>query len=242
MFDDVIKLAQTRPRAGNRFFSFFENCQISVYDKGDTMSSKKCVSSEDFSTEDLMFGESEKGELQDGTNFERIPISVRKPDGTVSPLIIVSDTCFSFGVQKDSKYDTRVIPLMLYDRDVPTREQKLFVKVIQDIVSACKPKPKSCFYGNEGNPILYLKLDFDKRFGEYVTKFYERKTMTDKKSTKEIKPEKYVGKHCVVKVVVSVDSVFIAKTTSLQIKAHTVIFSEAKRKRPVEVVDVTDEM
>jgi hypothetical protein len=77
------------------------------------MSSGKCTSSENFSANDLVFGESKKGELRDGTSFEKIPISVRRPDGSVGPLIIVSETCFSFGIQRDTKYDTFTIPLVL---------------------------------------------------------------------------------------------------------------------------------
>ncbi len=155
---------------------------------------------------------------------------------------MVSETCFSFGVQKDSKYNTYTIPLMLCDRDESTREQKLLVKAIRDIISACDPKSKSCFYGNEDNPILYLKIDFDKRCGEFTTKFYERKTMEDKKSTKEIKPEKYIGKYCLAKVAMRIDSVFVVNSATLQIKAHTVILSEAKRRKHTDVVDVLDEM
>ncbi len=204
------------------------------------MSSKKCVSLEKFDINDLVFGEVSEGELRDGTNFKKIPISVKQPDGSVGPLIMVSETCFSFGVQKDSKYNTYTIPLMLCDRDEPTREQKLFVKAIRDIISACDPK--SCFYGNEDNPILYLKIDFDKRCGEFTTKFYERKTMEDKKSNKEIKPEKYIGKYCLAKVAMRIDSVFVVNSATLQIKAHTVILSEAKRRKPTDVVDVLDEM
>ena len=206
------------------------------------MSSKKCVSSEKFDINDLVFGELSEGELRDGTNFKKIPISVKRPDGSVGPLIMVSETCFSSGVQKDSKYNTYTIPLMLCDRDEPTHEQKLFVKAIRDIISACDPKPKSCFYGNEDNPILYLKIDFDKRCGEFTTKFYERKTMEDKKSTKEIKPEKYIGKYCLAKVAMRIDSVFVVNSATLQIKADTVILSEAKRRKPTDVVDVLDEM
>ncbi len=40
------------------------------------MSSGKCISLENFSTEDLEFGEAESGKLRDRTSFEKIPISV----------------------------------------------------------------------------------------------------------------------------------------------------------------------
>ena len=204
------------------------------------MCSKKYISSEKFDINDLVFGELSEGELRDGTNFKKTPISVKRLDESVGPLIMVSETCFSFGVQKDSKYESFTIPLMLCDRDEPTREQKLFVKAIRDIISACNPK--SCFYGNEDNPILYLKIDFDMRCGEFTTKCYERKTMEDKKSTKEIKPEKYIGKYCLAKVAMRIDSIFVVNSATLQIKAHTVILSEAKRRKPTDVVDVLDEM
>ena len=89
---------------------------------------------------------------------------------------------------------------------------------------------------------MYLKLDYDKRCGEFVTNFSERDDMENKKSTKKIKPEKYIGKYCLAKVAVKIDSVFVANTTTLQIKAHTVILSETKRRKPAEDDDVLDEM
>ena len=206
------------------------------------MSTKKCLSPEKFDIDDLVFGDKIEGEMKDGTSFKKIPISVKRPDGSVGPLIMVSDTIFSFGVQRDTKYDTYTVSLALCDKDKPTRKQRQFVEAIRDIISACDPKPKSCFYGNEDNPIMYLKLDFDKRCGEFTTKFYERKTMEDKKSTKEIKPEKYIRKYCQVKVAVKIDSVFVVKGATLQVKAHTIIFTEAKREKPAVVDDVSDEM
>ncbi len=200
------------------------------------------MSPEKFDIDDLVFGDKIEGEMKDGTSFKKIPISVKRPDGSVGPLIMVSDTIFSFGVQRDTKYDTYTVSLALCDKDKPTRKQRQFVEAIRDIISACDPKPKSCFYGNEDNPIMYLKLDFDKRCGEFITKFYERKTMEDKKSTKEIKPEKHIGKYCQVKVAVKIDSVFVVKGATLQVKAHTIIFTEATCKKPAVVDDVLDEM
>ena len=205
------------------------------------MTSRKCTKPENFSAEDLVFGEP-KDELRDGTNFQKIPISVCRPDGSVGPLIIVLETCFSFGIQRDDKYETYTIPLVLYDKEKPTRAQKLFVKTIKDILSACEQRPKSCLYGRDDSPIMYLKLDYKKERDKFVTKFNERKDMNDKSSTHEISPKKYVGKYCLAKVAVRVDSVFVANTTTLQIKAHTVILSETKRKERVENDDVLDEM
>ena len=88
---------------------------------------------------------------------------------------------------------------------------------------------------------MYLKLGYDKERKEFGTIFREREDMDDKESTKSIKPEKYVGKYCLAKVTVKVDSVFVTNTTTLQIKAHTVILSETKRRETVDD-DVLNEM
>ncbi len=77
------------------------------------MSSKKCISLESFDPNDLVFGETKEGEMSDGTSFKKIPISVRRLDGTTVPLYVATDTCFSFGIQKDSKYGGYSIPLVV---------------------------------------------------------------------------------------------------------------------------------
>ena len=208
------------------------------------MSSKKCTSPESFRTEDLIFGETKEGEMKDGSIFRKTPISVKHPDGSIGPLIIISEPCFSFGIQKDSKYGGYSIPLVLLDKEEPTDEQRKFIAVIKKILSECDPKPKSCMYGKEkDSPIMYVKIDYNKECNEFHTKFYERKDMNDKKSTKEIKPEKYVGKkQCLAKVAIKIDNLFEAKTTTLQMRAHTVILSNVKRRKPDESDDVLDEM
>ena len=202
------------------------------------MYARKSIDTENFSAKDLVFDEPKEGELRDGTSFKKIPISVLRSDGSVGPLI-VSETCFSFGIQRNDKYGTYTIPL--YDKGGPTPKQKLFVKTIRDILSACEHKPKSCLYGREESPIMYLKLGYDKERKEFGTIFRKREDMDDKESTKRIKPEKYVGKYCLAKVTVKVDSVFMTNTTTLKIKAHTVILSETKRRETVDD-DVLNEM
>ena len=53
--------------------------------------------------------------------------------------------------------------------------------------------------------------------------------MEDKDSTKEITPEKYVGKkNCLAKVIIEISSIFVARTTTLQMRAKTIVFSELK--------------
>ena len=194
------------------------------------MTSKKCISLENFDPDDLVFDYVKEGKMSDGTSFEKIPISVRRSDGTTGPLYVATDTCFSFGIQKDSKYGGYSIPLVLMDKNNPTDKQRKFVKVIKEIMSACHPTPKSCLYEKK-DPIMYIKLDYDKEYNDFLTYFYERESMEDRDSTKEITPEKYVGKkNCLAKVIIEISSIFVARTTTLQMRAKTIVFSELKSK------------
>ncbi len=205
------------------------------------MNSKKCISLESFNPDDLVFGETKEGEMSDGTSFEKIPISVRRSDGMTGPSYIATDTCFSFGIQKDSKYGGYSVPLVVMDKDNPTERQKKFVKVMKEIMSACRPTPKSCLYGKK-NSIMYVKLDYDREYHDILTYIYERDTMEDRNSTKEITPEKYVGKkNCLAKVIIEITSVFVAKTTTLQMRAKTIVFSKLKSK-PRENESFLDEI
>ncbi len=91
------------------------------------MSSEKCISLENFDPDDLVFDYAKEGKMSDGTSFKKIPISVLRSDGTTGPLYLATDTCFSFGVQKDSKYGGYPIPLVLMDGNNSTESlRKLF--------------------------------------------------------------------------------------------------------------------
>ena len=194
------------------------------------MESKKCISLENFDPDDLVFDYVKEGKMSDGTSFKKTPISVLCSDGTTGPLYVATDTCFSFGIQKDSKYRGYSIPLVLMDKNNPTEKQKKFVKVIKEIMSACHPTPKSCLYGKEDS-IMYVKIDYDKEYDDILTCFYERETMEDKDSTKEITPEKYIGKkNCLARVIIEISNIFVARTTTLQMRAKTIVFSELKSK------------
>ncbi len=205
------------------------------------MSSKKCISLENFDSDNLVFGYAKEGEMSDGTSFRKIPIKVSLSDGTTSPLYLATDTCFSFGIQKDNKYGGYSIPLVLLDRNNPTEKQKKFVKVIKEIMSACHPTPKSCLYGKE-DPIMYVKLDYDREYNDILTYCYERETMENKDSTKEITPEKYIGKkNCLARVIIEISSLFVTERATLQMRAKTIVFSELKSK-PRETESFLDEI
>ena len=194
------------------------------------MSSKKCISLENFDSDNLVFGHVKEGEMSDGTSFRKIPIKVSLSDGTTSPLYLATDTCFSFGIRKDSRYGGYSIPLVLLNEDNPTDKQRRFVKVMKRIMSACDPTPKSCLYGKK-DPTMYVKIDYDKECNDFITYFYERETMEDKDSTKEITPERYIGrKNCLVRVIIEISSIFVTDTATLQMRAKTIVFRKLKPK------------
>ena len=194
------------------------------------MNSMKCINLENFNSDDLVFDYPKEGKMSDGTSFSKIPIGVLRQDGTTSPLYVATDTCFSFGIQKNNKCGGYSIPLVLLDKNNPTEKQKKFVKVMKEIMSACHPTPKSCFYGKK-DPIMYVKLDHDKEYDEILTYIYERDTMENKDSTKEITPEKYIGKkNCLAKVIIEISSIFVIDRATLQMRAKTIVLSKLKSK------------
>ena len=100
--------------------------------------------------------------------------------------------------------------------DNPTEGQKLLVKTICDIQSACDPEPKSRLYGDEDSPKLYLKLVYDKDNDKILTRFYEREDVRIKSSGEMIDPTKFLNKFCNVRVVFVIESLFTIDTTTTQ--------------------------
>ena len=55
--------------------------------------------------------------------------------------------------------------------------------------------------------------------------------LEDKDSTKEITPEKYIGKkNCLARVIIEISNIFVAGTVTLQMRAKTIVFSELRSK------------
>ena len=202
----------------------------------------KYVSLENFRVKDIIFGEPKESKLPDGQEYEKIPISYEHSDDEVEPLAIVTDLCFSFGVQQDEKYGTYTLPLVLFDRNGPTTRQKLFVDVIRKIQSACKPEPKSCLYNTDERPTLYPKLIFDKYDEVFVTRLCQRKNIESNEGSTRVEPRKFLKKHCTTKAVIKMDSVFSAKSVSLQLRVHKAIVSEAKRAQYDDGEDSGDDL
>ncbi len=139
------------------------------------MESKMCVNPKTFDADDLVFDEAREGKMGDGVPFKKTNIGVKKSDGSTGPLCVVTEPCFSFGFLEDKKYGGGYsISLAVLDKDCPTKKQKDFVKMMKKILSACRPKPKSCFYGEDKNAVMYVKMDYDKYSDEFFTSFLRK--------------------------------------------------------------------
>ncbi len=56
-----------------------------------------------------------------------------------------------------------------------------------------------------------------RRDKEFVTKFYERKDIGSDSDSKNIEPMKFLNNHCMAKVTIRIESIFIVKTITLQV-------------------------
>ena len=189
---------------------------------------------------ELFFECVKEGKLSDGTSVKKIRVSVLcSDDGTTDSLWVATDTCFSFGIKKDFEHGGYYIPLIFMGKNSSTERQKEFVKVIKEIKSACGEPISELSSYDEGGFVMCAKLDYDEERDNFLTRFYERKTMEDKDSIKEITPEKYIGeKSCVARAIIEISGVFVARETTIQMKAKTIIFSElTPRKRSVSPID-----
>lgn len=93
----------------------------------------------------MIFSEPERGSVPDSTpkiEYMRINISSRNEDGTVGELVIPTERLFSFGVQTATSQETGKVtgytmPLCLWNREQPTREEKVWVDTFGKIVDTC---------------------------------------------------------------------------------------------------------
>lgn len=93
----------------------------------------------------MIFSEPEKGSVPDSIpkiEYMRISISSRNEDGTIGELVIPTERLFSFGVQTATSQETGKItgytmPLCLWNREQPTREEKIWVDTFGKIVNTC---------------------------------------------------------------------------------------------------------
>ena len=179
-------------------------------------------------------------------NYMRVNISTKYKDDTYGDLIFPTDEVFSFGTSVNTSQETKKVngysfPLCLYDKE-PTDSQKEFVETINKVVEKCtdylvenKKKIKKFqlqhsdlrnlnpLYwkrNDEGEivdgkgPTLYAKLIVSKKQGDKILTIF--KDYNDN----VINPMDLIGKYCVARAAVKIESIFIGNKISIQIKLH----------------------
>lgn len=177
--------------------------------------------------------------------FHRIYIHYTNPDGSVADLVMrTPEGVFSPGVKENVNDNGEVtghaMPVILYDKDGPTPEQKKWVEVFEKFVDMCRSallkhknamgkhrltkealKELSPLYwprDDEGNvvenrsPSVYFKIIEVKKTGKVVTRFA-------KASGRTIPMHKLIDKYMTTTAAVKFEHIFVgSKIISIQLK------------------------
>lgn len=206
------------------------------------------TSASGYDTKRMIFSEPQCGTIPDSKPqiaYKRITIQTRNEDGTIGDLIFPTSQLFSFGVSENTSPDTGkvngyVMPLCLWNRDGPSKEEKDWSDTFDKIVEECKnhlisqreeieqydlamsdlkkfnplywKKEKGKVVEGTG-PTLYAKLIVSKKQGKIVTMFYDY-------NGDPIDPLNLLGKYCYAKAAVKIESIFIGNKISLQVKLY----------------------
>ena len=201
-----------------------------------------------YDTKRMIFSDPQSGSIPNSIppiNYKRITIQTKNPDGTSGDLILSTSKLFSFGVGENANPETGkvngyVMPICLWNRDGPSKEEKEFTDTFDAIIEKCKEhvvshreeieqydlamsdlkkfnplywkKDKGKIVEGTG-PTLYAKLIVSKKQDKIVTMFYDGNGDT-------IDPLTLSGKYCYVNAAVKFESVFIGNKISMQIKLY----------------------
>jgi len=100
---------------------------------------------QNFKNKNIIFSEPIMGSIPDSKpkiEFKRINISIKNEDGSIGELILPTSRCFSFGVSENRSQETGKVngytfPIVLWGRDGPSPEEKMFTDVFNEVVDTC---------------------------------------------------------------------------------------------------------
>lgn len=214
------------------------------------MSNNQLVSALDYDTSRMIFSDPIQGSIPDSKpaiNYSRINISTKYDDGTIGDLVFSTEECYCFGVSENTNQETGkvngfVMPIVLFNKNGPTDNEKAFVNTFNNVVERCKDyllenkeelgqydlernelkKLNPLYYKKDkgkvvegASPVLYGKLIVSKKNGEKIIT-----VIFNKDSGESINALDLLGKHCYVKAAIKIESVFIGNKISLQVKLY----------------------
>lgn len=198
----------------------------------------------------LIFSNPEIGNIPGSVSkltFKRIRLATKNQDGTIGDLVLATPPdLMCYGLQEQTDPATGVIngyqfPLVLWNRNSPTDEEKAFTTTIHNICDACKDhlvknkdtiekydleitdlkKFNPLYYKMEKGkivegkgPMLYIKTLTSKKDGHIKV----HTIFTDGDTNEIINPMDLMGKRCYVRGAIKIESIFIGTKISLQLK------------------------
>lgn len=218
------------------------------------MSNTQLTTASGYDTKRMIFSEPQEGSIPNSVppiNYKRIIIQTKNPDGSIGDLILPtasgngSRPLFSFGVSENTNPDTGktngyVVPICLWNRESPSKEEKDWSSTFDSIIERCKEyllshkediekyelepsdlkklnplywkKEKGVVVAGTG-PTLYAKLIVSKKQEKIVTMFSDF-------DGNQVDPLSLIGKYCFVNAAVKIESIFIGNKISMQIKLY----------------------
>lgn len=204
----------------------------------------------DYDINRLVFSNPEVGNIPGSVSkltFKRIRIATKNTDGTIGDLVLATPPdLMCYGLQEQTDPATGVIngyqfPMVLWNRNNPTDEEKAFTTTIHKICDACKEhlvkardtiekydlelndlkKFNPLYYKMEKGkivegkgPMLYIKTLTSKKEGTIKV----HTIFTDGETNEVISPMDLMGKRCYVRGAIKIESIFIGTKISLQLK------------------------
>lgn len=198
----------------------------------------------------LIFSNPEVGSIPGSVSkltFKRIRLATKNLDGTIGDLVLATPPdLMCYGLQEQTDPATGVVngyqfPLVLWNRNNPTEEEKDFTTTIHKICDACKEhlvnnrdsiekydlemndlkKFNPLYYKMEKGkvvegkgPMLYIKTLASKKDG--IIKVHT--IFTDGETNELITPMDLMNKRCYVRGAIKFESIFIGTKISLQLK------------------------
>ena len=206
------------------------------------------TSSFGYNTANMIFADPISSNIPDSKppiSFKRIPIMTKYPNGDVGDLIFSTERLFSYGVAETINKDTEKVTgysmgICLHSRDGATPNQKAFVETLDAILERCKNhliehredidkydleltdlKKMSVYYIKKekgkvmdgATPTLYPKLIVSKKQDKILTYFFD-------KDGNPLNALDLMGKFCHTRAAIKIESIFIGKDISIQIKLY----------------------
>lgn len=188
------------------------------------------------------------------SEYNRITIAVKLPDGRTSKLLVLMPTLFSFGLKEfenDQQHSGFSLPLVLSNKDTkhsvrePVREytnlfeelvkhiKALFLEEYSSHLTPVQSESLVKFFpisNTEDGKVLYCKVPSLKNTNEIYVDFFDM-------SGKKINPLDLKGKYLNTNVCLHISDIFVGHTNvSLQVKIQECMCELVKKERLVQSV------